>query len=355
MKVDVGHMNFFDVDLCGLYKPGNETNYGCDLKETFDLISDWVSNRSFPTTIPWDPASENRNKAKCYCKDIFKNKETGDYFIVLWKSDTDSAGTLWGAPENSTTGSNKVIKYTSGFQGEKVIWGRPCYYWIIPEFNTVVSIKFDHSVCDAQLFEDYIKSCINNRVKHKNRKKEVTEKGFVRITHEKSDGSRLMYRFNISLKSLNTSSSELQGLAKSVTHIVRRETIIVDSKDEKNEWIKMFNKVIPLVPTKPKAKKRKIEIQAEAKPSAHQIKKIIEENAKENRKNGEWNNIGFKTESGVYWVDKYRLRDNITVLKKSDDILTGKQLCKEIMKDRERYIRPIRRSIKESSKKENLN
>ncbi|WP_199611788.1 hypothetical protein [Flocculibacter collagenilyticus] len=341
---DTGHMNFFNVDQCGLYKVGKEDINGCGLNETFDLIKEWVDGRPLALTIPWDSTAENRNKPKCYCKDIYKDTNTGDFFLVLWKSDTDSAGTLLGAQEDSATGKGEVVKYTNQYRGKKVVWGRPCYYWIIPRHNSIISIKFDHSVCDAQLFEDYVRACINNRVKHKDRKKEYTENGYVRISHKDEKGNMFMYRFNMSLKSMETSNSELQKLANSVTHIVRRETILVDTKDEREEWVKIFSDFIPLIPPKPKAKKRRVEVKAEAKPNVKQIKDIIEKNAIENRKSSDWDNVGFATDSGITWVDRYRLKDTIAVVNKPEGIFTGESLCKEIEKNRERYIFPICRA-----------
>ena len=344
---DVGHMNFFNVDQCGLYKSGLSKIHGCDLEETFDLISSWVKDRPLASTIPWDPEEAKKNKSKCYCKDIYKDKSTGDYFVVLWKSDTDSAGTLWGAREDNETGTGNVVKYTNEYKGKKVIWGRPCYYWVIPKLKTIVSIKFDHSVCDAQLFEDYVISCINNRVQHKNRKKEYTKMGFVRISYEGENNNRFQYRFNISLKSLNTSSVELRNLASRVTHIVRRESILVDSKDERTEWVKKFTELVPFVAAKPKSKKRKIEVKAEAKPKASELKEIIEKNAKEGRKPNDWDNVGFATETGITWVDKYRLRDSITISGSKDSLFTAEELCNHINDQRNRYIVPIQRSCKE--------
>ena len=337
---DTGHMNFFKVDRCGLYKLKQEKTYGCELDETFSLIKDWVKGRSLAATIPWDPHEARRNKAKCYCKDIYKNESTNDYFVVLWKSDTDSAGTLWGAQEDNATGTGNVVKYTNEYKGKKVIWGRPCYYWIVPEENTVVSIKFDHSVCDAQLFEDYIKACINNRVQHENRKKEYTEKGYVRISYESDEANRFAYGFNMSLRSLETSNVELQKLASKVTHVIRRETIKVHSKDERAEWIKIFDKV-PLVSAKPKSKKRKIEVKAEAKPTVKELQEIIENNAKEGRKPNDWDNVGFITETGITWVDKYRLRTHITISGKKDSLLTAEELSDVVTRERSRLIAPI--------------
>jgi hypothetical protein len=344
--LDSGHMNFFNVDHCGLYRVGKDKVFGCGLEETFDLIMDWVKDRPLASTIPWDPEHSRTNKSKCYCKDIHKDPKTGDFLLVLWKSDTDSAGTLWGASEDKATGSKEVVKYTNSYKGGKVIWGRPCYYWILPRFNTIISIKFDHSVCDAQLFEDYVLGCINNRVKHPNRKKEYTEAGYVRISYsDEENSSRFLYRFGMSLKSLNTSDSKLSDLAKNVTHVVRRETILVDAEDARAEWVKKFSDIVPYVSAKPKSKKRKIETKAEAKPTSTEIKSIIEKNATEDRKPNDWDNVGFATEKGITWVDRYRLKDVIYVDGVHDKYISAEDLFLELSQNMVRYTNPLKREL----------
>ena len=214
--VITGHLNFFKINQCGLYKQGAAKPVGCDTDETLKLIADWVQGKALSDTIPWDPSKTKTGLAKCYCQDLYKCETTGEYLLVLWKSDTDSAGTLLGAQEAATMGSGKVIEFTNNYRGSKMIWGRPCYYWIIPKLETVVSIKFEHSVCDSQLLQDWVSSCINNRVVHKSKVRSVTDSGQVRLSF--SDGtengiSRYAYRFDVSLRSLNTASAELRGLA----------------------------------------------------------------------------------------------------------------------------------------------
>lgn len=337
-----GFMTYFDVEKCGLYGFKNGGAEGVDLEETFDLIKDWVQGRPFLGTIPWDPKKSRDNKAKCYCRDIVKNHENGDFLVVLWKSDTDSAGTLWGVEEGGSVGSGNVVKYTAKHKGANVVWGRPCYYWVIPRFNVVVSIKFDHSVCDAQLFEDYIVSCINNRVKHKDRKKENTEKGYVRIIHEK-DGRKLAYRFYMKLKSVNTSDESLSDLAKKVTHIVKRETVRVNTEDARADWVKKFDK-LPFVGVKDKGSKRRIEVKAEAKPTKEEIREIIEKNARENRKASEWDNVGFDTDTGVKWVDRYRLKDYLFMNYESEQIFSASQVYQRVQDSRMRLVAPLIRA-----------
>jgi hypothetical protein len=339
----IGYMNYFSINECGLYRVKKPEPFGLEIQETMSLIAGWVKDRSMSTTIPWDPQSR-KNKSKCYCKDIQINQDSGDILLVLWKSDTDSTGTLWGAEENGKTGQGKVVKYTNTYNGtNKVIWGRPCYYWIIPEFNAVVSIRFDHSVCDTELFVDYVKECINNRVEHPNRKKKHTDKGFVRISHEDDEKNLCSFRFDVSLMSMNTTNAELSKLASQITHIIRRETVVVNSKNERAEWLKFFENKVPFVSAKPKSKSRKIEVKFESKPTVQEIKDIIESYAKEGRKAKDWDNVGFVTESGsTTWVDKYRLTDIISSVNvPPNTTISASDLLTALTQSRARYVKPL--------------
>lgn len=39
---------------------------------------------------------------------------------MLWKSDTDSTGSLLGASEDGEIGSSSVVKYTNSYRGKKL-------------------------------------------------------------------------------------------------------------------------------------------------------------------------------------------------------------------------------------------
>ena len=347
--ITTGHLNFFKIKECGLYKHGSDQSMGCGIDETFSLIADWVRGKPLAETIPWDPVHTRTGHSKCYCQDLYKCDTTGEYLFVLWKSDTDSAGTLLGAQEAATTGSGKIVEFTNNYKGTKMIWGRPCYYWVIPKMQTIVSMKFDHSVCDSQLLQEWVTSCINNKVKHENKIRHNTETGLIRFTFTDGTASgieRYAYRFDVGLRSMNTASAELMELATRVTHIIRRETIRLNGGvDDRASWVKFFDKV-PHLNTKPKAKSRQIEIKAEAKPTAHEIKEIIESFAKSDRKQSDWDNVGFETDKGTIWIDKYRLRALVNLNQEDGKIFSAVDLHLKVSKEKSKLLDPLVRSLK---------
>lgn len=91
-----GHLNFFSIEECGLYKHGSKVAKGLEVLETFDLIYQWVKGKPIEDTIPWDPSTSRSDEAKCYCHDIYKCEDSGEFLLVLWKSDTNSSGSIWG-------------------------------------------------------------------------------------------------------------------------------------------------------------------------------------------------------------------------------------------------------------------
>jgi hypothetical protein len=313
----VGHMNFFEVNECGLYRNQDTDTHGLEMAETFAAIYGWVGALDFQDTLPW---FNRPGSPKMYCRDVYHDEDkTGDYLFVLWKSDTDSTGSLWGAPLDQSIGKGQVVKLGDRVRGTKMAWGRPCYYWVIPSEDTVISIKFENSVCDSFLFQDWVSACITNKVEYPNKRKEKTEAGHIRLSFTdgtESEALRFRYGFNVSLRTLATGTSALGELAKKVTHLVRRETVKLPTiKDDSAQWLKWFSKDIPFL--KSKDETRKIEISAEARPSVAEMREIIGRHARQDRKRNDWDRVGFKTDDGITWVDTYRVRSSVEAVPKS--------------------------------------
>ncbi|RQN38546.1 hypothetical protein [Paraburkholderia tropica] len=343
-----GHMNYFSINECGLYKHQDAKIYGLDVKECFDRIGAWLATTSLSDTLPWN--EKFRKGSNCYCNDIFISEETGDVVLVLWKSEAGGNGTIYGAQEDAITGSGKVVEYTANHKGSKVIWGRPCYYWIIPSLNLVVSIKFEHSVTDSQLFQDWVREAITNKVKHPNKLKETTPGGQIRLSFTdgtQSSEQRYRFGFDVSLKTMNTADGKLDELAQKITHVIRRETISFSTADDSAEWVRVFNKTLPFLKTQPKSTTRQIEVRAEARPTPEQLKRIVEEYAKDNRKPSEWDNVGFSTnEKTTVWVDRYRLKHDINFDQKEKGAISAVKLYEQLLQRRDYYLEPAIDPIK---------
>ncbi|MBF8793997.1 hypothetical protein IRZ70_14375 [Pseudomonas monteilii] len=343
-----GYINFFNVDKCGLYRIFGQEPKGLTLAETFEKLSRWKDGRNFEATNPWDPR-RNRNKTPCYWHEVHADQNTGDYLLVLWKGDSDRHGPLFGITVNPDGTIEKAIKQTETNSKKPMIWGRPCYYWIVPELNIVASIKFENSRTDSKMFQEWVSGCIDLRVELPGLKKVTTEKNFVKIEfpNDPDDNYRYSFQFDMSMKSLSTSSAELGDLAKKVTHIVKRETVSIKSVDKRRGFAKFFKRFeVPFISAEDNSS-RQVEIKIEAKPTPAEIKEIIEQYA-EDHEAGTWENTGFSVEGSnrIVWASKYRLSENISVEDHGESVLSAKNLYNRILADRNRYLEPIRKDLR---------
>mgnify|MGYP000308037557 CR=1 FL=1 len=146
--MEKGSISFFKIEKCGYYRrhDGKWELIEGSLNETLAMVQGWVKGRDFSQTIPWD-VSATPGRKQIYCKSVYKNEETNDSVFVLWKKFGDETGDVSGILANSKVGEDKggSIKLDSKINGKDVIYGQPMYYWFIPEFNIIASIKFPHS------------------------------------------------------------------------------------------------------------------------------------------------------------------------------------------------------------------
>ncbi|MGE8190682.1 hypothetical protein [Pseudomonas sp. NPDC086278] len=349
-----GYINFFEVNKCGLYRLFNETPKALELEETIAKLKDWKEGRNFEATNPWDP-KRNRNKTPCFCHEIHHNENTGDFLLVLWKGDSDRHGPLYGITINPDGSTEKAIKQTQTNSKKPMVWGRPSYYWVIPELNIIASIKFENSRCDSAMFQDWVTGCINLRVDLPDHKKTLTEKGFTRIQMPDGDADQYRYsfQFDLSMKSLSTSSAEMTELTKRVTHIIRRETVTIKNVDKRKGFAKFFQRFeVPYISAENQSTRR-VELKIEAKPTVEEIKQIITQYASDHEA-GTWEDVGFSVDNTTktVWASKYRLTENISVEDHGEPILTAERLYATILGNRDKYLDPIRKDLELDSIKQ---
>lgn len=349
-----GHLNFFNVNKCGLYRHHGVEPKGLDLITTFSKLKDWKEDRNFEATNPWDP-KKNRNKTACYSHEIYHDAGTGDFLLVLWKGDTDKNGPLYGITVNPDGTTEKAIEQTKTKSNKQLIWGRPCYYWVIPEVNVIASIKFENSRCDSTMFQDWVSGCMNFRVPLPEFKVSSTEKGFTRIEFpDAEDSYKYYFQFDLSIASLSTSSAEITELAKKVTHIVKRETISIKNVDKRRGFAKFFRRFEVPFASAVNDSVRKVELKIEAKPTTAEIKEIIEQHGTDGS-SPTWEDVGFAVENStrIVWASKYRLTENLSIEDGSEPIFKADYLYAKILQNRERYLDPIRKDLLASQAVEN--
>lgn len=302
-----GYLNFFDIERSGLYRvqrksSGKELiskNYGLETSTVFRALTKWVNSRGFKDTAPWPTKGESgTDSVMCYCREI-KEFPNGEFMVVLWKHDpTDTRGFrgLEIGSDGKPTGN--YITNTASTTGENYVWGHPCYYWILPDKDLVVSLKFDDSKCDSELMQKWVNYCVRYRLKfpgYNSRQPGDSETRIAFSLPQSPETYNLLYKFSACIKIFKTSEEYLERICEKTKYMLLRNEVVVsdaakevemevvvsvkDGLDKAN--IEIFNYFQTFMAKFfPKAKEtddniRKVEIRLEATPSLEQIKELI--------------------------------------------------------------------------------
>ncbi len=327
--MDKGSISFFEVKQCGFYslKDHKSVYEEGSMEEIIDSFCDWVENRDFNQTIPWD-AKLHPRRTQIYCKSISQNPTTKDTLLVLWKRFGDDSGKVSGIAPDAKVGSDTSdsIKIDPKIKGQSAFLGQPMYYWFIPRRNVIASVNFTHSSAMTKEVCDYLKRCLDYRIDHPRKKINESEStnpntgtAIIRkfITYMTQDNTRAMRsKFHVSTKELNSDKANAARLAQRISHIVVRDTITTQKSDDKDSFFNLWSKV--------KGKKtfsKHVEIIEEAKLTESEVADIIKVHDAEYNPLDKWNNVGFR-EAGndtTRWFNKYVSREQILLAPLTDD------------------------------------
>ncbi|WP_417534196.1 hypothetical protein [Marinobacterium stanieri] len=318
---DKGLVTFFDVKRCGLYRLKKGGSKGLpaekgDLREVTEKIVEWVKGRDFEQTVPWD-VKQSPHRQKYYCKSVALDDVTGDTVFVFWKQLSDESGGLSGIVADSKCGSSSVdaVRVDANNGGQKLIIGQPLYYWFIPEYNALASIKFSHSLSDTISVCSLMKNYIDQRVKFGNKvysdhEHENTHTGkivkYTKVGYKSDDGKyNLAFHFEASTQKITSDDIDVDALADKISHIVIRDTISSKVKDSRASHFRIWDLVTR---NKPKTFDQKhIEMVSEVDLDGDALRDIMDTHHKEYVSGAVWNNIGFKFDQfgSTKWFNEY--------------------------------------------------
>lgn len=359
-----GYLNFFDILNSGIYKFGDDTSpLGINTEEALDGVKEWVDGQKFPNTSPWSPlAKDNRSipPVRCYCKEIYKT-ESNDFIVVLWKHDPSDIGGYMGLKINSDGIPGGVLKNNSSSKkaNDKVIWGHPCYYWVIPEINSLVSIKFDDSTCDTQLFHKWLTHCVKFKADFPGfkSKENVDGKTSIRFSVPGKEGKNFTYKFEAKTIQIKTDIEKLKSACKGTTSIILRESIATNSSPLKNisnstdesltsadegsdVLIELFRKMFASRKTSD-SNVRKFEMSIEANPTYEEIEALIEATAHHGEDS--WSDVFFVNKNERVSLKSYRINESISI-SRIENIYTAKQLEKVLAPKRGHILQTLKKT-----------
>lgn len=330
--MDNGIVTFFDVNAFGFYrlkKQAEELDYKFgDLSSVFADFQSWLNGKNIEETIPWD-VGVHPMRSKTYCRGVSIDPDTGDIVIVLLRAVGDGSGNLHGVRMGSAVGADAydTVKANSDVEGEEIIWGEPCYYWIIPEHNKIASIIFPHSGADTIRFCNYITSFVNNNANIPGQRKQTVTShadhrqpgrviNTVKTRFEHGAGKEkcnCIFKFNVEQTKIRTAIDNLTGLIPEITETIIRDTTTTRIPDERGPLLQLASEYLPsLFGEHPEFQApKRIEVKIDGAPSAEDIARLFEDRVDET----DWADIGFKIKGSdiPVWLTKYVVKSTLAI------------------------------------------
>lgn len=363
-----GYLNFFDIELSGLYSIQRRSSkdifsesHGLSTREVFRGIKTWVAGRQFKETSPWASIGKTGDDpVMCYCREI-KELDNGDFMLVLWKhdpSDTRGFRGLELGSDGRPTGN--YINNSASATGDNVVWGHPCYYWILSNESVVVSIKFEDSKCDTDLMKKWVSHCVRYRIKFdgfNSRQPGESDTKIFFSTPSSPERFNLIYRFSVRLREFKTNEDTLMSICARTKHMLLRNEVVVSSvasaaEDEavasKKKGLDKANveifdyfqnfirKYFVGGAQEDREETRRVEVKIEATPSIEQLKELMEYSS-DFPEDG-WPDVIFIDENDIRTsIKKHRIVENI-VLPVGLDAYSCDSLYAAVKDYRARYL-----------------
>lgn len=369
-----GYLNFFEIKHSGLYRIQRASlgedvisrNHGLGTTEVFRELESWVNQRGFKETAPWPDTNDSSvEQVMCYCREI-KEFPSGEFLLVLWKhdpADTQGYRGLEIGEDGSPTGN--YISSDSTKTGANLVWGHPCYYWIIPNKNMVVSIKFDDSKCDSELMQKWVQYCVRFKLKFPGYNFRQSAGSATRISFsspERPEDFNLIYNFSKILKQFKTSEADLKRICDNTKYVLFRNEVTVsdaavNAENKKSNSkktllgkinIEIFNLLQDLlsssIATDEDDNVRKVEIKLEASPSVSQFHEFLQYSS-DFSENG-WEDIIFLDDKNRGTsIKQHRIVERI-VLRRSGDPYRCEQLYNKLSEKKHGFS-PLVASVEE--------
>ena len=298
--LDKGVVTFFDVVDVGFYEKSvnsESTKITGSLLETIGHLAEWVldPDLGFTNTIPWDVTSHPRRQP-VYSKAVYTDPTTNDTLFVFWSGEHDQENSRKGIKADASTGAfdNDSVNLKDAVPRGKTIVGDAMYYWFIPEHNLLATIDFKHSKLSSDEVFSYIKRCVDFRLDLS------TEQNSLKKIKEQVEASVGSYTNQYYVDKNSDRRVYLKKMARSITHIIARDTVAYSPTDKMTGQMKMLGALINSFKADgqpDKVERRQIEMVEERKVTEAELKKLIENSEKESDPEDIWAGIGFQTGS----------------------------------------------------------
>ncbi|EEV6085261.1 hypothetical protein ACWL8E_003583 [Escherichia coli] len=330
--MDNGSITFFDINAFGFYRLKRKAKdldykYG-SLEGIFSEFDTWLNGKTIEETIPWD-VNINPLRSKTYCRGMAIDPRTKDIVIVLLRAVGDGSGNLHGVKMGAAVGAGEsdTVKAGTSVAGGRVIWGEPCYYWVIPEYNKIASIIFPHSGADTYRFCQYITTFVNNHsnaggtrkqstTSHQNSRDPGKMVNVVKTMFEYGEGKdkcNCIFKFDVEQTKVRAAVDNLEEMIPNITQTIIRDITTSRVEDERSPILQLASEYLPSLfgEAPPLQAPKRIEVRIDGAPSAEEIAQLFAQRADET----DWADVGFKVKDSdiPIWLTKYVVKSALSI------------------------------------------
>lgn len=291
---------FYRIDECGFYKFRKKNKVLSDVQITCTELSAWLGKaKNIYETVTFEPA-EDSDEYSIYCYDYCMKKSL---VITTWNATPAVDGKISAIDGSAKPGAADVraTNFPEGY-----IPGHPTYFWIIPEDNIFLTIRFGVSNNGKANFCKYLQSFLANCSRYRYEIAQNDGKSRVKYGKSLQEAQVLRPAFTAKRLHLPGKIELIKGLRTSIYKVIQKARISPLVKDEdRTLWQAVLHKVG--VASASVIDKNEIDFSAEYtySPTKEELDQIIK-NWEENS-TPRFDDVGFKAShlKDVLWLSGF--------------------------------------------------
>ncbi len=322
-------LKMYDIEKCGYYERGSTTPRLSNFQETLSHLTSWAKDGRELVNTTCYQADNAKDQFNTYFLDFHEKKEGSDSLLILWNESINDDGVIYGLNQLLKPGQATTMEETS-FGDKLIIPGFPSYFWFVPDQNSIVSVKFNHSSMGILNFKNYIKGYLKTQSPYKIKiDDQIT--GYGEIGVEPKIPLKVKPQFYMKLKKNKNVIEKLHEERKNIKYFIRKEVLGRSKKDQRGLIEKVFSGF--LNEPKPQFKENVIsEFKLEYSPNKKELDEIINSYTDEDHLD-----IGFELQNrSRIMLDgtACKFTVNLSIPRKINQIFNPELLLNELIKEK---------------------
>lgn len=325
-------VTIFKIGRCGYYETISADHKLANTAEVFADVGRWLNGKAMGDTCTYFP-NQDLLFLRTFCVDRISHEDS--ILFVSWNESDRGVKGVKSINENDAVGSASVKTVSLG---EHDIPGYPAFFWIIPNLELVINIRFsDDRQNGSQPFQHYMRSFLYQHSKWCvfGEREEGGEVPILGYSEDLDSPKDLESMFDTFLDHRGGEVAYLRENCEKIIRLVRKKYFRVRVVEDKDLMTRLLLAARVRSP-KVTSLYNKVRYEIPFKPTLEKLNELISDWIDDDEKG----DVGFriKGESGhVYWLGRTLSRDKIDleVRRKGDGMIDSASLMEELTKRRD--------------------